>query len=145
MTWPKDLTRLVIAAAVLFGLGCDGGADPLGDARGSDGGTGGPDGGGMRAPDTGAGAGATTPAGIDCVDFCLRAMKCEETLCNEDTQSTRFTPAIDHSADLCQIDCAGVSLAGVFTAAEWSCLFQSSCRQVFDYDDCRLGAYYTCQ
>ena len=96
-------------------------------------------------PDTGVGAGETPPAMINCLDFCLRGADCLGQLCNEDKMSTAYTALGDAIASQCSAECATAgSLAGV-TPAEWQCLFQSSCRQVFERDVCGVQAHYSCQ
>jgi hypothetical protein len=94
-------------------------------------------------PDTGAGAGETPPAAVSCVDLCLRNAACAAPLCNEDTMSTMYTALADLLASQCAPLCAGVQVPPI-TATQWQCLFQSSCRQVFEHDVCGVGATYTC-
>ena len=94
-------------------------------------------------PDTGVGAGETAPGTPNCVDLCLRSAACAGPLCNEDTMSTRYTALSEQLASLCGAVCAGTQLPPV-TATQWQCLFQQSCRQVFEHDACGVGSTYSC-
>jgi hypothetical protein len=118
---------LVIAVTVMAtALGC-GGSDSSAPAH----------------PDTGVGAGETAPAAVSCVDLCLRNASCAGSLCNEDTMSTMYTAVSQLAASQCGTVCAGVQVPAI-TATQWQCLFQSSCRQVFEHDACGVGARYSC-
>ncbi len=95
-------------------------------------------------PDTGVGAGETPPPSINCVDLCLREAYCVGQLCDEDKMSTVYTIVADQIAAECNVSCSGVPSIGV-TQTEWQCLFQSSCRQVFERDSCATKATYSCK
>jgi len=96
-------------------------------------------------PDTGIGAGETPPAMIDCLDLCLRGAECVGDLCNEDKMSTVYSALAEQLALQCNSTCATSppNLAAI-TQTEWQCLFQSSCRQVFERDVCKVNAHYSC-
>lgn len=94
-------------------------------------------------PDTGVGAGETAPGTVNCIDLCLRSAACAGPLCNEDTMSTRYTALSDLIASQCSTVCAGVQLPPI-TPTQWQCLFQQSCRQVFEHDVCGADATYSC-
>jgi hypothetical protein len=96
-----------------------------------------------RKPDTGFGAAQPVPAPPTCTDLCTRLADCSAALCNEDTGSTRYDGLADILSANCDAMCADSSLTKI-TAAEWQCLFQSSCRQAIDYDTCGTGASYFC-
>jgi hypothetical protein len=96
-------------------------------------------------PDTGAGAGETPPAMVNCLDLCLRSADCLGQLCNEDKMSTLYTALADEIASQCSVQCATTGPLTAVTPADWQCLFQSSCRQVFERDVCGVQANYTCQ
>lgn len=115
----------VLAAGFIAGSGCGGGSGP------------------PAHPDTGFGAGETVPATPNCVDLCLRDVDCGVALCNEDTMSTRYTALADLLASQCLAACSAVPAVNV-TQAQWQCLFQSSCRQVFEIDVCHAAAHYSC-
>jgi len=96
-------------------------------------------------PDTGIGAGETAPATIDCLDLCLRGAECVGDLCNEDKMSSAYTALAQELALQCSATCAtNPPNLGSITQAQWQCLFQSSCRQVFEHDVCNVNARYSC-
>jgi len=99
---------------------------------------------GSRRPDTDAGAGQPVPATESCTDFCDRAGSCAATLCDEDSMSTRYLGLGDLLTLECDSTCTDTTIQTRIPADKWQCFFQSSCRQVFDYDDCHVGASYTC-
>jgi hypothetical protein len=94
-------------------------------------------------PDTGAGAGETPPATITCLDLCLRTNDCGGKLCDEDKMTTAYSALTSQLALQCSVTCASAPTLPV-TPAEWQCLFQSSCRQVFEHDVCHVRAHYSC-
>jgi hypothetical protein len=98
---------------------------------------------GPAHPDTGVGAGETPPATPNCLDLCLRGAACAGPLCNEDTMSTRYTALSDQLASLCGAVCGATQLPPI-TQTQWQCLFQQSCRQVFEHDVCGVDASYSC-
>jgi len=98
-----------------------------------------------RKPDTGVGAHQIAPEVHGCEELCSRLGDCAEALCNEDTQSTRYTGLGDLLADQCVSTCDQMTVDTRITPTQWACLFEKSCRQAIDYDDCHTGgAYYTC-
>jgi len=97
----------------------------------------------LTHPDTGAGIGETPPAMITCTDLCLRGAECLGDLCNEDTMSTRYTAFAEAVASQCATTCASTQIPPI-TPTQWQCLFQSSCRQVFERDVCGTQAHYSC-
>jgi hypothetical protein len=116
----------IAAAALMTAVGC-------GDSGSST----------PKHPDTGVGAGETAPGTVNCMDFCLRGAACIAPLCNEDTMSTNYTPLADLLAAQCSSVCASTPVPAI-TQAQWQCLFQSSCRQVFEQDICGVQASYSC-
>jgi len=95
-------------------------------------------------PDTGYGKAAVVPTTRTCTDFCTRAADCAEHLCNEDTQSSRYTGLGDVLDIQCESMCNDALVNSRITAEEWQCFFQDSCRQVFDYDTCKTQSSYSC-
>jgi hypothetical protein len=95
-------------------------------------------------PDTGYGKGQAVPPAVNCTDFCRRAADCAARLCNEDTKSTRFDAVEGLLETSCLSMCTDALLQQSFPTAAWQCLFQSSCRQVLDYDTCNSDGSYTC-
>ena len=123
--------RALLGALVLVAVGCGGGGD---DDDGAE----------ARKPDTGVGKNEVPPNPRDCYALCARLADCAEALCNEDTHSTRYTGLGEVLAIQCEVKC-DQSLLDKFTADQWQCLFEKSCRQAIDYDDCRTGgASYSC-
>jgi len=98
-----------------------------------------------RKPDTGVGAHQAVPELHTCQALCARLGDCAEELCNEDTKSTRYTGLGELLATQCAVTCDQATVDGRITPTQWTCLFEKSCRQAIDYDDCNTGgAYYTC-
>jgi hypothetical protein len=98
---------------------------------------------GSMHPDTGVGAGETPPPSIDCLDLCLRSAYCVGQLCDEDKMSTVYVTIGDEIAAQCNVSCAAAPPIGL-TMSQWQCLFQSSCRQVFERDTCGIQGTYSC-
>jgi hypothetical protein len=119
----RALRAFVLAAAFGMAVGC-----------GSD----------KQRPDTGAGANEPVPPTLNCVDLCARLGSCVEVLCNEDTNSSRYTGLGDLLAGQCEASCTESLVQEAFTSSKWMCLFSSSCRQVFDYDTCHADSNYHC-
>jgi len=118
------MTRWFAVSVLLLALGCGG------DSPGH--------------PDTGAGAGQTPPATENCMDLCQRIGSCAVILCNEDTMSTRYTGLDTLLADQCVAGCTDAQIQSGITAAQWQCVFESSCRQVFEHDTCHAMSHYNC-
>jgi hypothetical protein len=97
-----------------------------------------------RRPDTGAGASQPVPATLNCADMCGRLADCLVTLCNEDTNSMQFTPLGSVVEAQCVSGCTDALVMTQFSTTAWQCLFQSSCRQVLDYDTCAVDSSYHC-
>jgi hypothetical protein len=112
-----------LTCALVMGLGCGGGGHP----------------------DSGYGRGAPVPPIETCADLCQRSADCFEHLCDEDTMSTRYDALGSILADQCMSTCTDALLQQKITPAAWQCLFQSSCRQVFESDVCHDMATYKCQ
>lgn len=108
---------------IVLAVGCGGGTEPH--------------------PDTGIGANQTVPAAITCTDFCQRSSDCLVDLCDEDKNTTEFEYLQDPVTEQCESTCTDAQIQ-VLTQAEWSCLFQQSCRQVFQDDACHIQANYSC-
>ena len=101
-------------------------------------------GGSMGHPDTGAGANQPVPPTENCADLCARLGSCVVTLCNEDTMSTRYNGLDTLLSDECAAGCTDAQIMSGLTSTQWTCLFQSSCRQVFEYDTCHQMGHYNC-
>jgi hypothetical protein len=99
---------------------------------------------GERRPDTGAGANAPVPITINCQDFCARLADCVVILCNEDTKAVNDTSAKAAVETTCLSNCMDADAQKLIPPSAWSCVFQSSCRMAFDYDDCHGFSTYTC-
>lgn len=97
---------------------------------------------GSGRPDTGYGASQPVPMSVNCQDFCARVADCGAALCDEDTHSMRYAGLMSLLASECQTACTDALLQAL--TAKWQCLFQSSCRQVFDYDKCDSNGRYSC-
>jgi hypothetical protein len=122
------MTSVILVAAA----GCGGGGDDDDDAA-------------ARKPDTGYGTGQPVPDPRSCAELCNRLGDCAEALCNEDTHSTRYDGLGELLASQCTATCDESLVDTKLTADQWQCLFQKSCRQAIDYDDCRTGgASYSC-
>ena len=96
---------------------------------------------GDEHPDTGYGANAPVPATKNCAEACARVADCVVHLCNEDTDSTRFTDLADLLAIDCEFDCDDARLAAEYSDESWQCLFQSTCRKVLEDDVCGPATY----
>jgi len=121
------MVRRAAVFALLLALGCgDSGSSP------------------PRKPDTGAGAGQTPPAVENCADLCQRLGTCLVILCNEDTMSTMYTGFDTLLAEQCTATCTDAQVMTAINPTAWQCFFQSSCRQVFDYDSCHAQGTYHC-
>lgn len=121
----------MVLGIFMTGLGCDDGSEQTTPPPTS------------MHPDTGVGAGETPPPSINCTDLCLRGAYCAGQLCDEDKMSTLYAALSDQLAANCNVSCAGATSIGV-TQTQWQCLFQSSCRQVFERDACGIKATYSC-
>jgi hypothetical protein len=95
-------------------------------------------------PDTGYGAGQPAPATPTCAALCERSADCLVTLCDEDTMSTRYEALRSLVAGQCNATCTDALLQSMATGNSWRCLFESSCRQVYEQDLCAAHASYHC-
>ena len=95
-------------------------------------------------PDTGAGTGQPVPPTENCVDFCQRIATCAVTLCNEDTHSHNYDGFDTLLAQQCETTCTDAQVMSAVPPSGWQCIFQSSCRQVFEHDACSGMAHYNC-
>lgn len=96
-------------------------------------------------PDTGAGAGLTPPITVNCADFCVRASGCLVTLCDEDTHSMQYDVFLDSLVAQCEAGCVDATFDPMVSQTNWFCLFESSCRQVFEHNACMVSpASYRC-
>ena len=94
--------------------------------------------------DTGVGAGETPPATENCVNLCARVTDCAVALCDEDTMSTRYDALGSLLEDQCRSTCTDAEVQAKIPATAWQCLFQSSCRGVFEHDVCHAMSHYNC-
>lgn len=101
-------------------------------------------GGSPAREDTGYGANQPVPATETCVDLCQRAADCAGDLCDEDSQSDRYLDLEPGLASSCESTCTDSEIQSSVPAAEWQCIFQDTCRQVFGEDSCHGMARYTC-
>lgn len=101
-------------------------------------------GGASGHPDTGAGAHQPVPAVEHCADLCQRFGDCAVILCNEDTKSTRYQTLGDAIVADCMFTCSDATVMTLVAPDKWTCFFESSCRQVFEYHSCDGDAYYRC-
>jgi hypothetical protein len=102
-------------------------------------------GGGDSRPDTGYGLGQPVPAAKNCADFCRRAADCGGNLCNEDKNTTMYSVLIPLVENVCVSSCTDAQL-GSITADQWRCLFEDSCRQIFDQGSCgTANTSYSCE
>jgi hypothetical protein len=95
-------------------------------------------------PDTGYGANQPVPTTLNCVDLCVRSTACGVELCDEDTNSTRYNVLQPALQSECEGACTDAQLQVSISSAQWQCVFQDSCRQVFGDDACGGMGRYTC-
>ncbi|HEY4056206.1 MAG TPA: hypothetical protein VGM39_06330 [Kofleriaceae bacterium] len=93
--------------------------------------------------DSGYGRNATLPAQLTCEALCDRLADCAVDLCNEDNASRDYDGLEGVLAEECVASCTDQRIAS-FTDLQQRCVFASSCRQVFDYDECNVDGNYTC-
>jgi hypothetical protein len=123
--WDRALRGVVSGIALgasLSALGCDSGGHP----------------------DTGVGANQTPPAVMTCADLCQREAQCVADLCDEDTSSTNYDGLVPAFTDDCEANCTDADVQARIATPQWQCIFQSSCRQVFEYDVCHGSGRYNC-
>ena len=94
-------------------------------------------------PDTGIGAGETAPGTPNCVDSLPAGRGLWRVPMQRGHHVDQVHALADQTASLCSVVCAGVQLPPV-TATQWQCLYQQSCRQVFEHDVCGVGSTYSC-
>ena len=76
-------------------------------------------------------------------DLCNRLGSCVVILCDEDTHSMNYDGLGTLLADQCVSTCTDAQVMSGVSSTAWQCIFQSSCRQVFDYDTCHgMGTYH---
>jgi len=95
-------------------------------------------------PDSGYGKLQPVPA-MSCEALCVRQGDCGEHICNEDTNSMKYTGLGTVITSLCKSACTESQISAQVDAATWACLFQSSCRAVLAHDACHIQASYQCQ
>jgi len=95
-------------------------------------------------PDTGYGAGPVAPTPLNCMALCERSADCLVALCDEDTMSTRYEAIRSPVTSECEASCTDALLQSMATGNSWRCLFESSCRQVYEHDVCAAHASYRC-
>src|SRR5262245_21612040 len=88
-------------------------------------------------PDTGHGAGQPVPPTKNCKDYCARSADCIVALCDENMSTTSFMAIRDGFENQCVAGCTDAQLQAEANDASWQCLFESSCRQVFEKDVCK--------
>jgi hypothetical protein len=99
-------------------------------------------------PDSGYGKDQPAPKEMTCDELCVRLGDCGEQLCIEDTSNPqKYAGLGDMLASQCRASCTDAQLASGLSVEQWTCLFQKSCREVFDrdYDVCAANAYYYCR
>jgi hypothetical protein len=95
-------------------------------------------------PDTGAGANQPPPAVETCAGLCQRLADCVVTLCDEDTNSSRYIALHEPISNSCMSTCTDALVQSNITPTAWNCTFQSSCRRVFQDDVCHGMSQYNC-
>ena len=95
-------------------------------------------------PDTGVGAGAAVPTVEGCTDYSTRSTFCAVALCDEDTMSMNYDSLGPALQNTCNSTCTDAQLQTIVSPTAWECLFQSSCRQVYEHDACHVAATYRC-
>ena len=68
---------------------------------------------------------------------------CAITLCNEDTNPTRYSGGERAYETACNAGCSDASLQAL-SLTTWQCVYQSSCRQLLEHDACHQGTSYSC-
>jgi hypothetical protein len=96
-------------------------------------------------PDTGYGGNKPVPSQITCMAACTRIADCAVALCNEDTDSTRYSGLEELLIDDCLVSCNDADLAAQIAPPAWSCMFTETCRGVFEHDVCDVDGRYTCR
>lgn len=96
-------------------------------------------------PDSGYGENQPVPAARACDEMCERLVDCAVQLCNEDTSSRNYDILQSELTLQCKLGCSDDAVQSQLTAAEWTCMFTDSCREVFEHDSCMTGASYTCE
>jgi len=122
------LAHFIVLAVSMAGTACSGSAS-----------------GKPNHPDSGYGKEIVTPSSINCTDFCNRMGDCAAHLCTEDTGSAAYAGISGLVVQECGMTCVDSQLSAKMTKDQWTCLFQSSCREVFDYDNCHANSSYYCQ
>lgn len=97
-----------------------------------------------RRPDTGYGANHPVPAAPSCMAFCERLTDCVIALCGEDTMSPPPAGERDLVMASCNASCEPAEGEGEIAWSILHCMFESSCREVFDYDVCDVNGRYHC-
>lgn len=100
---------------------------------------------GDAKPDTGYGKEQPIPSTINCADLCQRTADCGGHLCAEDMGKDFYVDMFSALESQCESSCTPSVLSSKITSTIWTCLFKSSCRQVFDHDACHMQAYYYCK
>ncbi len=95
-------------------------------------------------PDTGYGIDQPVPTTVNCVDLCVRNATCGVELCDEDTNSTKYTVLQSGLETECEGVCTEAQLQLSISTTQWQCVFQDSCREVFGSNACGGMAHYTC-
>jgi hypothetical protein len=101
--------------------------------------------GGGGHSDTGYGKEQSVPNTVNCADLCRRTADCAGHLCAEDTGKDGYIDASAAVESQCKSTCTESELTSNATSTTWTCLFKSSCRQVFDDDACDVKATYYCR
>jgi hypothetical protein len=95
--------------------------------------------------DTGYGAHQAVPADETCAAFCQRSVGCAVALCDEDSNSTSDQQLEPLLVSECESVCTDSLIQSSIPAADWTCLFTDSCRQVFGENSCHVSnASYSC-
>lgn len=94
----------------------------------------------------GGGGGGNSPSLTRCDYNCDLLASCTVDLCNEDTHSTRFDVQYDGLKQRCLASCdeAAVRAEEAAHPGKVACVAASSCRAVFDTDECNTHGMYSC-
>ena len=120
----RYLLWLVVAAFSVLAAACDGGS---------------------TRPDTGYGKDQPVPTQVSCEGLCARLSDCGGHLCAEDTGNNGYIQIFEAVNAECLASCSDATLTSQVSAEQWTCLFQSSCRQALDVDVCHVQANYHCR
>jgi len=88
----------------------------------------------------------TPPEEHTCATTCARLAECMVYLCNVDTNSNDYSGLEGFLEDDCVSTCDEDALTDALAEdpEAFDCMFEESCRDYLDYDDCHVDARYSC-